>query len=170
MFARKLLYSYCSKNTTYAVKKVLEGAPHTLHYRTMTGTTLKEVVGVLESIAPLKLAGSWDNVGLLVEPSAPHHVAKLMLTNDLTLPVLTECIHKDCNFILSYHPPIFRALKRLRQSDVKERIVVQCIENRIAVFSPHTSYDAVEDGVCDWLMNACGMCINSTLPLNRKFV
>ena len=122
----------------------------------MAGVPLKKVVNVLESIAPLKLAGDWDNVGLLVEPSAPHHVYKMMLTNDLTLPVLQECIQKDCNFILSYHPPIFRALKRLRQTDVKEKIVVQCIENRIAVFSPHTSYDAVEDGVNDWLLAACG--------------
>ena len=88
----------------------------------MAGVALKKVVNVLESIAPLKLAGDWDNVGLLVEPSAPHHVYKMMLTNDLTLPVLQECIQKDCNFILSYHPPIFRALKRLRQTDVKEQI------------------------------------------------
>lgn len=36
----------------------------------------------------------------------------------------------------------------------KERIVVQCIKNNIAVFSPHTSWDAVENGVNDWLANA----------------
>lgn len=36
----------------------------------------------------------------------------------------------------------------------KERIVVQCIKNKIAVFSPHTSWDACKEGVNVWLANA----------------
>ena len=35
----------------------------------MVGLSLKEVVGRLNSFAPLSLAASWDNVGLLLEPS-----------------------------------------------------------------------------------------------------
>jgi hypothetical protein len=33
------------------------------------GLNLKEVVASLNTFAPLSLAASWDNVGLLVEPS-----------------------------------------------------------------------------------------------------
>lgn len=33
----------------------------------------------------------------------------------------------------------------------KERIIVQCIKNEIAVFSPHTSWDNSPGGVSDWL-------------------
>lgn len=33
----------------------------------------------------------------------------------------------------------------------KERIVSQCLEKRIALYSPHTSWDAVRGGVNDWL-------------------
>jgi hypothetical protein len=33
------------------------------------GLKLKEVVARLNTFAPLSLAASWDNVGLLVEPS-----------------------------------------------------------------------------------------------------
>ena len=61
--------------------------------------------------------------------------------------------------ILSYHPPIFVPLKRLTQSSWKERLVVQCVENRIAVYSPHTSYDAVKGGVNDWLVQPFGKMI-----------
>lgn len=120
------------------------------------GTELKSVLRKLESIAPLKLAETWDNVGLLVEPSHPHVVKKLMLTNDLTQPVLSEACQRQCNMILSYHPPIFKGMKHLQQANVKERLVVQCLENRIAVFSPHTCYDAVSKGVNDWLIAAFG--------------
>ena len=61
--------------------------------------------------------------------------------------------------ILSYHPHIFMPLKRLTQSSWKERLVVQCVENRIAVYSPHTSYDAVKGGVNDWLVQPFGKMI-----------
>lgn len=33
----------------------------------------------------------------------------------------------------------------------KERIILQCIKNDITVFSPHTTWDAMSNGVNDWL-------------------
>lgn len=101
-------------------------------------------------------AGSWDNVGLLLEPSPPHTVSKLLLTNDLTPPVMQEAVSKGVDMIVSYHPPIFAPLKRLTQSSWKERIVGVCLERRIALYSPHTSWDAAVDGVNDWLIGAFG--------------
>ena len=38
----------------------------------------------------------------------------------------------------------------------QERVTVTCLENRIAVFSPHTCYDALDGGVNDWLCEAFG--------------
>ena len=119
---------------------------------------LKTVIKKLNKLAPITLAGSWDNVGLLVEPSPPHNVGAILLTNDLTEPVMREAIEKKVDMILSYHPPIFSAFKRLTQKTWKERIIIQCIENRIAVYSPHTSYDAVLGGVNDWLIKPFSKC------------
>jgi len=116
------------------------------------GATLSEVVSVLETIAPTSLAESWDNVGLLVEPSAPHVVQKLMLTNDLTEPVLNEAISANTDMIVSYHPPLFSSIKRLSGARWKDRIVVRAVENRLAIYSPHTACDAVAGGVNDWLI------------------
>ena len=42
-----------------------------------------------------------------------------MLTNDLTEDVLEECVEKKADLIVSYHPPIFRPLKRLTQENWK---------------------------------------------------
>ena len=39
----------------------------------------------------------------------------------------------------------------------QERIIATCLEKRIAVYSPHTSFDAVSGGVNDWLTSAFGM-------------
>jgi len=43
---------------------------------------------VLEELAPTKLAGEWDNVGLLVEPKQLGDVEHIFLTNDLTAGVM----------------------------------------------------------------------------------
>lgn len=118
---------------------------------------LASVMKRLQSFAHPKLAESWDNTGLLVEPSGVHTVGTMLLTNDLTEAVVDEAVNMKANMILSYHPPIFQALKCLSQRSWKERIIVRCIENRIAVFSPHTSYDTVDGGVNDWLISPFGM-------------
>lgn len=117
---------------------------------------LKLVCKRLNEYANLGNACDWDNVGLLVEPSEPLLVKRLFLTNDLTEPVLEEAIKKDINLIVCYHPAIFRPLKKLTQSEWKERSIVKCIEKRIAIFSPHTSWDSINGGINDWILSAFG--------------
>jgi len=114
---------------------------------------LSDAVTRLESYASSSLAESWDNVGLLLEPSHPHTVRTLFLTNDLTEAVLDEAVEKSADLILSYHPPIFSSIKRITQSTWKNRILIKAMEKRIAIYSPHTSYDAVKGGVNDWLVS-----------------
>lgn len=118
---------------------------------------LQKVVSKLEDIAEISLGADWDNIGLLVEPTPPHNVESIMVTNDLTEDVVDEAISKNVSLVISYHPPIFQPLKHLVASSWKERIIVKCIENRIAVFSPHTSYDALDGGVNDWLIDVFSM-------------
>ena len=117
---------------------------------------LKNVVEKLEILAPTSLGEKWDNVGLLIEPSEKKSVRSIFLTNDLTEPVLEEALQKESDLIISYHPPLFRPFKRLTSKSWKERIAVRCIENRLAVFSPHTSWDAVPGGINSWLLEPFG--------------
>ncbi|XP_075034897.1 NIF3-like protein 1 [Mixophyes fleayi] len=127
---------------------------------------LTTVVSHLNALAPPALAESWDNVGLLVEPSPPHQVQKLLLTNDLTEDVLEEAVGMGADMVLSYHPPIFKALKRLTCGHWKERLVVRALEKRLAVYSPHTACDALSNGVNDWLGKALGPC--GSVPLRAS--
>ncbi|AWP17643.1 NIF3-like protein 1 isoform 2 [Scophthalmus maximus] len=117
---------------------------------------LKEVLQVLEQLAPLSLAESWDNVGLLVEPSKRRPVKTILLTNDLTDAVMEEAETMSCDLLISYHPPLFRPIKRLVQKDWKQQLVVRAVEAGMAIFSPHTSWDSVKGGVNDWLVGGLG--------------
>ncbi|XP_018008927.1 NIF3-like protein 1 [Hyalella azteca] len=127
---------------------------------------LTDVVRTLNKFAPLRFAGSWDNVGLLVEPPSLSNVSRMLLTNDLTEPVLEEAVAGKADFILSYHPPIFQALKKVTQRHWKERIVGTCLQRGIAVYSPHTAYDALHGGVNDWLVGVFGDAVVE--PLERS--
>ncbi|XP_030762729.1 NIF3-like protein 1 [Sitophilus oryzae] len=124
-------------------------------YQTLSQSTmslkLNDVIKKLESIAPLNLAESWDNVGLLVEPERNSNVNSVLLTIDLTEDVVHEAADIGSQLIISYHPNIFRPLKSITQSSWKERIIIECIKNNIAVFSPHTTWDAMNNGVNNWL-------------------
>lgn len=78
-----------------------------------TGVPLKAVIQKLESFAEPSLASSWDNVGLLIEPTEEKNVSHILLTNDLTENVMKEALDLGVNMIISYHPPIFSPLKNI---------------------------------------------------------
>ena len=63
-------------------------------------------------------------VGVSMWSSAkiPPQVRKVLLTNDLTEPVLLEAVEEKVDMVISYHPPLFRPLKRLTKGNWKERV------------------------------------------------
>jgi dinuclear metal center YbgI/SA1388 family protein len=116
---------------------------------------VETVAAALDRIAPLRHAAEWDNVGLLVgmpQWSAQH----VLLTIDLTEPVLEEAIASNISMIVAYHPPIFHAIKSLNDATPASRIALRTANAGIAVFSPHTALDAASGGVNDWLAQGLG--------------
>jgi len=77
------------------------------------GMPLKEIVSAICKFADTSLAASWDNVGLLIEPTEPKNVSCILLTNDLTEDVMDEAIQLQTDLIITYHPLIFAPLKSI---------------------------------------------------------
>lgn len=99
--------------------------------------SIHEISKAVDRFAPLRKAEtSWDNVGILVNTGTMDN--KVLLTIDLTRPVLEECIAAGIKNVLSYHPVIFKPIKKLGS---KEHLIVDCIKNGINVFSPHSALD-----------------------------
>jgi len=113
---------------------------------------LRDVVSVLEQIAPTSYAESWDNVGLLVGDAA-QEIDAVMLAIDATVPVIEEAARQSCNLVLAYHPPIFEGLKRF----VAGMPAFEAARRGIAVWSPHTALDVAVGGTNDVLADAIGM-------------
>ena len=120
---------------------------------------LSTALSALEAVAPLALAAKWDNTGLLLDATAPFAPGsggapyRVFLTNDLTPAVLDEALQAAPQLIVSYHPPLFSALKRVvLGAGQPSATLLRCARAGVAVYSPHTALDAVAGGMNDWLL------------------
>jgi len=113
---------------------------------------IKDITAAIEKIAPLKLAQSWDNVGLLIGNSQ-QNVKNILLTIDVTKAVVAEAKKLKTDLIISYHPVIWDGLKKITGDDV----VYELICCGIAVFSIHTALDSAAGGVNDGLAEIVGI-------------
>ncbi|QHI68619.1 Nif3-like dinuclear metal center hexameric protein [Tichowtungia aerotolerans] len=117
---------------------------------------LKTLIQTLEEIAPLELAESWDNPGLLIEPLKTREISKVLLAVDLTDAVAREAVQKKADAIVTYHPLFFGGFQKLQKSDPQAHSAMRLIQHDIAVYSPHTALDAAPGGVNDWLADSLG--------------
>ena len=77
-----------------------------------TGVKIEAVTAAIETLAPLRWAQPWDNVGLLIgDPKS--QVRRILLTIDTTRAVVAEAKKKKADLILSYHPVMFKGVKRI---------------------------------------------------------
>ena len=117
---------------------------------------VRQCIDALERLVPLKLAGDWDNVGLLLEGPNDRPVRRILLTIDYTDAVFVEAVEKNIDLVIAYHPPIFGGVKRLTRTNASTRLLLETIEAGLTLWSPHTALDAMKDGVCDWLGSLVG--------------
>lgn len=111
-----------------------------------TSTTVDNVCQFLEQFAPPHLAEPWDNVGLIVGRRA-RPVSTILTCLTLTEDVADEAIKSRVNLIVTHHPILFRATKRICEDSTEGRILLKLMETGIAVYSPHTSFDSASAGI-----------------------
>ena len=113
---------------------------------------VQDVINHLEDLAPLAYAEDFDNVGLLVGHKNLK-VTGILVTLDTLEAVVDEAITNQCNLIISFHPIIFKGLKKLTGKNYVERVVMKAIKHDIAIFSIHTALDNALQGVNDMICN-----------------
>ena len=115
---------------------------------------VQDVINLLEDFAPTNYAEDFDNVGLLVGDKTAK-ISGVLVTLDTIESVVDEAISTNCNLIVSFHPIIFKGLKKITGKSYVERVVLKAIQNNIAIFAIHTALDNALQGVnsriCDQL-------------------
>jgi dinuclear metal center YbgI/SA1388 family protein len=123
---------------------------------------LSSIIATLRSLAPLELAESWDNSGLLLgDPAQP--VERVLTCLTLSGDVADEAIETGTQLIVSHHPVLFRAVKSLTTATAEGRTLLKLLAAGVAVYSPHTAYDSSADGINSQL--AAALRLSDVQPL-----
>jgi len=117
---------------------------------------VQDVINYLEELSPLAYAEDFDNVGLLVG-NKNTKLTGILITLDTLETVVDEAIENNCNLIVSFHPIIFKGLKKLTGKTYVERVVIKAIKHDIAIFAMHTALDNALQGVNDMICDKIGL-------------
>ena len=117
---------------------------------------LKQIIDIIESVAPRRQQEAWDNSGLQVG-DVSREIHSVLLAVDVSEAVVAEAIREGCDLILSHHPLLFHGLKHLTGSTPQERCVAEAIRHDIAIYSSHTSMDKALRGVSGRMAEMLGL-------------
>ncbi|SFH87886.1 Nif3-like dinuclear metal center hexameric protein [Planctomicrobium piriforme] len=127
--------------------------------------TLRTVTDFLRAFAPLDLAESWDNVGLLLGETEPP-VRRAMTCLTLSPDVAAEAIAGNADFIVSHHPVLFRPIQKLTSDSSEGPMLLSLIRHGIRVYSPHTAFDSAQLGINQQLADALDL--RETAPIRPQ--
>jgi dinuclear metal center YbgI/SA1388 family protein len=130
---------------------------------------IKEIISVLEEMAPLAYAEDFDNVGLLVGDQESEATG-VLVCHDALENIIDEAIAKKCNLVVCFHPILFSGLKKITGKNYVERAVIKAIKNDIAIYAVHTALDNHQEGVNKIFCDALGLTNTKILIPKQNFI
>jgi dinuclear metal center YbgI/SA1388 family protein len=118
--------------------------------------TIAAVAAWLRQFAPLELAESWDNVGLLLGDESAE-VRKIVTCLTVTPASAAEAIAEGAELIVSHHPILFKPIQRLTADTPDEKMLLELLRAGVVVYSPHTALDNTAGGINDILCRGFGL-------------
>jgi dinuclear metal center YbgI/SA1388 family protein len=118
--------------------------------------TVATLIEYLEQFAPLVRAADWDNVGLLLGERGAE-VRRVLTCLTVTPESAAEAIETGTQLIVTHHPILFRAIKRLTGDTPEGRMLCALVRAGVAVYSPHTAFDNTHGGINESLAVRLGL-------------
>lgn len=121
---------------------------------------LADVIEVLDTAYPPRLAQSWDSVGLVCgDPSEP--VESVTVAVDATAEVVATVPERG--LLLAHHPLLLRGVDTVAADTAKGALLHAMIRTGRALFTAHTNADSADPGVSDALAAALGLEVTDVL-------
>lgn len=102
----------------------------------------REVIETIEKAYPRSCALDWDNVGLLVG-SRDKEVRRIYVALDAVDEVIEAAAAAHADMLVTHHPMIFSAMRRITEDDFIGRRVIRLIQEDMAYYAMHTNYDVM---------------------------
>lgn len=112
--------------------------------------TVQHILNHLTKLAPLSLAESWDNAGLLLG-DLKADVHSIVVALDPSTEVVDFAAEKSANLLVTHHPVFLTPPSRFLEEDPVGGVVLQCARDGLNLIAMHTNLDNAEGGVGDAL-------------------
>jgi dinuclear metal center YbgI/SA1388 family protein len=107
---------------------------------------LKDIIGILDEVAPFSLAENWDNSGLQVG-SLSMEIKKILWPLNPTIMAVQNAIERNAQLLLTHHPLIFDPLSCVDIETYPGNVLNEAIKNSISIVAVHTNLDAAKTGI-----------------------
>lgn len=115
-----------------------------------------EIMDVCRKLAPEDCACDWDNPGLLAGRS-DKEVKKIYIALDATDKVVEAAQAFGADMLLTHHPLIFKAIKKVNDQNFITRRLVKLIQADISYYAMHTNFDAAPGCMADLAAERLGL-------------
>ncbi|MFO8047439.1 MAG: Nif3-like dinuclear metal center hexameric protein [Desulfosudaceae bacterium] len=118
--------------------------------------TVKDIVGLMNQIAPPDLAEAWDNCGLQAG-SLDWEVETVWTALDPSPEVVREACHAGVDLLVSHHPLYMSPPPSLDFERMPGKLLKMIADHRLSIFSAHTNFDSVAGGLNDICAQRLGL-------------
>ena len=95
---------------------------------------LNDFIDIMNKLAPQETALGFDNVGLIIGTDRKQ-IKRVLVALDCTLAVALEAVEIGADLVLTHHPLLFSAVKRISPECPQTAAVYTLIRNGIAPVS-----------------------------------
>ena len=128
--------------------------------------SVKDILNLLNEIAPFDLAEEWDNSGLQIgSPDQP--VGKMLMALDPTLEVVQEALSQKAQLLLTHHPLIFKTISSINLGLYPGQVILEAIKGNLSIISAHTNLDLAENGINQMLARLFELQNTEILQINN---
>ncbi|GIM28054.1 GTP cyclohydrolase 1 type 2 [Clostridium polyendosporum] len=128
---------------------------------------VRDIASLMESIAPLELKESFDNVGLMVG-DMESTVSKVLIALDCTLQVIEEAKKEKVELIITHHPLLFRKPSSITTDTLLGKKIIELIKSDINLYSAHTNLDSIKEGMNDTIVRLLGFSSDKIIELSKQ--
>lgn len=129
---------------------------------------VKDVIRVMEHLAPPRLAVDGDPVGLHTG-NPETEISALLLCLDATLPALAEAREVGAGMIVAHHPRFYhRVPSSFAENHPEGARAAALIRSGLAIYSAHTNLDMTPGGTNDLLAQIAGLANPAIVKVERR--
>ncbi len=116
----------------------------------------KDILELLNIIAPFDIAEDWDNSGLQAG-NLDWEVKKIMIALDVSMPLMTAAKKAKFDLVLTHHPLMIRPEKSFHFNKMPGSAIEVAAKHGISIISAHTNLDKANDGLNDCFATKIGL-------------